>query len=374
MKRSAVASLLLFLGASALSFAGCELGLRYYLNSYAERVGEGSDLAWEMRFLKNPANAQDELAFAPSHPTRGWVMKPNFWVPGSPGQLTTNNRGHRASPDYVYKPDKYTVVVLGDSFTFGAEATDAEVWPTILQSMDDRMHVVNLAASGYGIDQMFITCRETIDEYKPQLVILAFTTADLPRAMIGFREAPKPRFVLSKDGSLLLTNVPIGTRVETYAQLKQKYNFLHPLLFQLGEIWRQVHAEDPAIRKRQTESLNARLLKETARCAQEHQAEILLTHLASAPQTVDPNAPDDGEQVLRRAVLGKPYPYLMTRKAFLDTHVQWTPRHYRGEEAQVVARAVLERLRALDSWKVYESRHPLPGVSPRPPPDQNGGK
>ena len=151
------------------------------------------------------------------HKTRGWTPKPNISLIKDGYRYTTNNLGHRALEDYTYDNDQYQILIVGDSYTFGVDTDDSCVWPNMLEALDNRLNVINLAVGGYGIDQMYITLRETISFYKPNLVIVAFIGDNIWRAMLDFRDYKKPKFDINGD-TLVLTNTPIGSIEEVYKE------------------------------------------------------------------------------------------------------------------------------------------------------------
>lgn len=131
---------------------------------------------WEDRFLDmmHRDGTIVMAGFHRAHPTRGWTVAPNAHQTVDGFTYTTNERGYRSLRPYTPDPAKYTVLAIGDSFTFGIDTNDAETWPYLLQAKDSRLNVINLGVGGYGIDQMYLTLRETIGEYNPRLVIVAF--------------------------------------------------------------------------------------------------------------------------------------------------------------------------------------------------------
>ena len=68
---------------------------------------------------------------------------------------------------------------------------------------------------------MYLVLTETIEIYKPDLVILAFVKDDFARSMLSFREARKPYFEIKQD-KLVLTNTPIKEPDEVYSELLRK--------------------------------------------------------------------------------------------------------------------------------------------------------
>ena len=107
------------------------------------------------------------------------------------------------------KPDGVMrVLVFGDSLTFGDEVTDDETYVAHLQTMLPGTEVLNLGVHGYGHDQMLLYLKEVGARYKPDVILLGFTTIDMERNLLGFRDFMKPRFDLVRD-HLVLRNTPI---------------------------------------------------------------------------------------------------------------------------------------------------------------------
>ena len=145
-------------------------------------------------------------------PSKGWRPKPNLRDVTVFGNkiLNTNSKGLRGKKDfpYVKEKEKLRILILGDSFTFGDEVSDAETYPAYLQQMLPHTEIINMGVHGYGHDQMLILLREEGVKYEPDIVILGFLPLDMPRNLLGFRDFAKPRFVL-EGGELKLTGVPV---------------------------------------------------------------------------------------------------------------------------------------------------------------------
>ncbi len=286
------------------------------------------------------------------HPSRGWTPKRN--VAGADnGRTWTNDRGYRSRNPYVFQPDKYTVLVLGDSFTFGDEVANEDAWPEIMGTAEDRLHVINLGVSGYGIDQMLITERETISDYNPQLVILAFISPDLDRAMWSYFAAAKPRFTLNPDGSLLLTNVPLDDPITTAARLKEHYSSrLGPFRFLFREYLEDIQELLPRY-ERDRDKLATRIIEQAEECARASHGDFLLVQL-HCTQGEDF---DIGLEFLARFEEEHPRTNcLQTKKAFKESSPTWPSGHYRRAGAELAANVVLNKIHTLESWREFESK------------------
>jgi hypothetical protein len=93
---------------------------------------------------------------------------------------TTNELGHRGPrippPGASTKP---TVIVLGDSYTFGAGVNDGEEYPAVLaRGLGDVAQVVNLGVGGWGLSQEIRRFHDVGAAYAPAVVVLQFSAND----------------------------------------------------------------------------------------------------------------------------------------------------------------------------------------------------
>lgn len=356
-KRAKVLALLLVLGAVILAV----LGLFAY--RAASRIALASlnfrgNAYWEYAFLKNlPVLPQDSsFGMHDIHPTRGWTPKAERVRPGATLRLT-NNKGHRAIKDYVFEPEKFTVMIVGDSLTYGLEDDNEAVWPIHLQQRDERLSVVNLAVSGYGVDQMYITLREEIETYKPQLVIFPPISDDLCRSLLCFREYQKPRFVDDAGKELRLTNVPVPPLPETWGRIHRQYGGItgtFRLLLEDRQVRRSINNGDF---DKEWASLNTRIIEEAIGCTRRHNAEFMLVHLACNLEIGAANAKKEdanpSEALLRGIAEKEHVDFVPSRAAFLDAGTGWTLGHYTVREAQFLAALIHERILQSASWKAF---------------------
>jgi len=237
-----------------------------------------------------------------------------------------------------------------DSFTFGIETNDTATWPYLLEARDPRLQVVNLGVGGYGIDQMYITLRETIADYAPDAVVVAFIGDDLRRAFLSFRDFKKPRFVLRGD-RLDLTNVPIGPPADVLAELEMRRRWVDWSLaarFARGA-FRQVAGLSPPRDgeplRQGDRALVTRLFDEMRDLARQHRAEFLLTYLSYGEGLFDASLPEEGEAYLREYGHQRGVATLDTRPFFTEVpRKEWVKGHYQLRENLVVRDAVADAL------------------------------
>ncbi|MGK7925047.1 MAG: SGNH/GDSL hydrolase family protein, partial [Spirulina sp.] len=193
---------------------------------------------WKSQFIKhyesNRGFIREERLHDP-HPTRGWTPKPNLSVTIDNTNYTTNKQGHRALRDYHSDRDKYTILIIGNSYTFGIDTDDSFLWTNQLQSQHEHLNIVNLGVGGYGLDQMYITLKETIDIYQPDLAIVAFISDDIFRMRFDFRDYKKPQLKIKGD-ELIVTNTPIGNLQETYQEVKQELRWTTVPVLKLDDV------------------------------------------------------------------------------------------------------------------------------------------
>ncbi len=154
--------------------------------------------------------------------TKGWVMKPNLTkYPSDVDDITisSNSKGLRMTYDVPYEKaeGEERILILGDSFTFGENVNDDEVYTYLLDEKLPNQTVINFGVHGYGHDQMLLFLQEEGIKYEPDIVILGFLSTDVPRNVLTFRDFSKPMFEL-EDGELVLTNVPVPKPNEVLEQ------------------------------------------------------------------------------------------------------------------------------------------------------------
>lgn len=94
-----------------------------------------------------------------------------------------------------------TVLFVGDSVTAGHDVRGGiEDYPALLAAQwgGQGIRVVNIAARGYGVDQMWLKLLTTAEQYHPDAIVLAYIPHDLLRPANDFNFGLlKPRFHIS---------------------------------------------------------------------------------------------------------------------------------------------------------------------------------
>lgn len=177
-----------------IGFAIAEIILRiFYKNSLALNSDE-----------RNTLFQYDQLL--------GWKPKPLISEDynGSVSfHVTQNSRGFRDTEHGV--KEKPRILVLGDSFVWGYDVENDEIFTAKMRKMMPEFEIVNMGVSGYGTDQELILLSSVFDEYKPDLVIIVFTLLNDPydnSSNCRYGGYFKPYFEI-KDGKLELSGVPV---------------------------------------------------------------------------------------------------------------------------------------------------------------------
>jgi len=86
-------------------------------------------------------------------------------------------RGKKIPISNCYQKD--TIVVLGDSYSFGTGVDDGEEYPSVMTNyLSDNYDIINLAVGGYGLTQEIRRFYEFGQLYQPKIVILQFCGND----------------------------------------------------------------------------------------------------------------------------------------------------------------------------------------------------
>ena len=195
-------------------------------------------------------------------PLLGWFNKQNYKNTGvlceKKYTRTTNTQGFRDTKNYsiTKKNGKKRIIVLGDSFIFGENQDDNELYTTSLQNIvGNNFEVLNFGVSGYGPDQEFLLLNKEL-KYQPDIVIVAFFQNDWHNMLWKLVSTEsgrgfKPAFRISRNGSIILTDCcPVPT---IQSKKKTVHSFLeqfHTYIF-FRERWNGIK-EKVYGRKKQT--------------------------------------------------------------------------------------------------------------------------
>lgn len=151
----------------------------------------------------------------------GWLNRQGQSDPA--GRITTvNSLGARSTREYDEQPAEgiLRLACFGDSFTFGSEATDEEVWCAQLEASDERLEVMNFGVAGYGLDQALLRFRKLRSTIDADVLVIGLQVDGIGRVVNRCRPLlatasrqvfVKPRFLL-RGGELELVPLPFEGR------------------------------------------------------------------------------------------------------------------------------------------------------------------
>jgi hypothetical protein len=104
------------------------------------------------------------------------------------------------------------VLLYGDSFA-GCLTSKEECFQGILNADDEfaaRCYFLNYGVGNYGVDQIFLLLKNSLDHFQNPFVIASVLTQDIDRSTLSVRIGQKPYFELV-DGELVLQGIPINS-------------------------------------------------------------------------------------------------------------------------------------------------------------------
>jgi hypothetical protein len=309
------------------------------------RLPADSELAWRARWVGRYLFTDRAVfySFDVFDPTKGWALRPGLRGARQPpfAPVSSNSRGVRGTAEHPpgRVPDRWRVVVLGDSFTFGEGVGDDETYPSRLQALlGSDAEVINLGVHGYGHDQMLIRLREEGLRYAPDLVLLGFHADDAPRNELRFRDYAKPRFRL-RDGALTLEGSPVPPPRRVLVREFLRSHFLDLIVL-------ATHRREPDPRERR--ALLEALLDEMRRTSESAGARFALVDLPPVDEIAREPAVGRSEALLLEHAASRGLVACRTR-AELALLPEAPPRpggHYDAAQHAAVARALADCLGA----------------------------
>jgi lysophospholipase L1-like esterase len=155
-------------------FVIAEAGLRYFAPQIQQRI------SWNG--VKATASDHDlHYVLAPNYHAvmHAAEFNPRFV------EYKTSAQGFR--DDRIYdehkSPGTIRILILGDSFAYGAASNYSEMWPVVfekqLAKLGYKVEVIKAGVMGYDTRQEIIYLKRLFPTYKPNIVVLAFLLNDL---------------------------------------------------------------------------------------------------------------------------------------------------------------------------------------------------
>lgn len=122
-------------------------------------------------------------------------LKPNqndIWIynPRLPYRVITNSQGLRADRDIRFPKEKQRILILGDSYTFGAYLGNQDTYPDLLSRQYPEAEIINAGIAGYTITDEASLFAERAKYTEPDITILQVSENDI----LGLLSFNKNRF------------------------------------------------------------------------------------------------------------------------------------------------------------------------------------
>jgi hypothetical protein len=143
----------------------------------------------------------------------GWAP-----VPESSGTITTFRTTHFKHNSLGLRDQEFTldakptIMVLGDSFVWGADSEAGERFTELLKTRIPNYKILAAGVAGYGTDQEYLLLMRLWTKVKPAAVVLIFCSDNDRldnRTNIRYSSYHKPYFATQSDGSLVLAGQPV---------------------------------------------------------------------------------------------------------------------------------------------------------------------
>ena len=146
-------------------------------------------------------------------PELGWAPAPE-----SSGTITTFRTTHFKHNNLGLRDEEFsldampTIMVLGDSFVWGADSEPDERFTELLKRMIPGHKILAAGVAGYGTDQEYLLLQRLWPKVMPAVVVLIFCSDNDRldnRTNARYASYHKPYFATQPDGSLVLSGQPV---------------------------------------------------------------------------------------------------------------------------------------------------------------------
>ncbi len=175
----------------------------------------------------------------------GWFPNPSLEGMCRYVHVHHNTMGFR---DREIPPDaKNVLAVVGDSFVYGYDVKQEEVFTERLRHLLPRSTIVNLGVSGYGTDQEFLLLQKQLPRLNPKSVLLVFNSNDWQDNETNKRYGYYKPYFVSEAGSLRVQGIPVPKCLLYYPAAYPRL-FKSALVVRTAElIWKKVAQRWPVV-------------------------------------------------------------------------------------------------------------------------------
>jgi len=186
--------------------------------------------------------------------TTGWRLVPSTRKRHTdeerPYVIRINSHGFRGPERDRVKPAGIRrVVVLGNSFVFGAGGVEEEdTFCRRLESMWPRTEVLNMGLFGFSTDQQYLLLREKGIAFEPDLVVLGLSATDLDQCFTSYADRiGRPKgFLAAEPNGVRFQSPPVPFVIDRLAELSYVVALIDRRM-QISSSWHRRHRIDVAL-------------------------------------------------------------------------------------------------------------------------------
>ncbi|HMU30299.1 MAG TPA: SGNH/GDSL hydrolase family protein [Nitrospira sp.] len=223
--------------ALALLFLGAEVMIRVVAEQTPEETFVGDTVLLPREWQRVQAHrladwerSRQQSTIIEPDATLGWTIGPNRKEIGIFGEMYFSNayglRTLANETDPKATAPALRIAISGNSYAYGLDVTYDETWGHQLESrIGQHVQVLNFGVPAYGLDQSYLRYLRDIQDWHPDIVILALISHDLVRSglvyyLIGFQggrvPGAKPRLSVVGEEPFAL-NLPLPSPERIYS-------------------------------------------------------------------------------------------------------------------------------------------------------------
>lgn len=136
------------------------------------------------------------------------TLMPDSLLGWAPSVTMQNPFGLAGDAPRAVNMGRESMLFYGDSFVEGATPPEDRI-PKIVGQRLRAYQVLNFGVRGYGLDQIYLRYRNTVEKFERPNLVFGILTVDLDRCVLRVRSGPKPFFTVEGD-TLVLNGIPVS--------------------------------------------------------------------------------------------------------------------------------------------------------------------
>ena len=209
-------------------------------------------------------------------PVVGSLPKPGTVLrdPSRGCTITVGDHSTRRNGNTQPLAERPLTLAVGDSFTFGQDLGDSDLWPAALERLLGR-RVINGGANRFGLDQTVLRAEQLAEVYAPDIIIVSFIPHDVVRCELSyFLGRPKPYFDVDASGLRLYpAPVPPQSALTPVRKLLLRLSIAANVL---GENWLVWETPDSQVVHHRGSEVACRLMERLAALGRARHARVIV--------------------------------------------------------------------------------------------------